>query len=128
MGVYHPRVFCERSGINQLYFHHLPNVGEGKYTLVSELLLSPLSMWKWRDIYPGLELIEFSQETHQRNGIYQFESTNMCKNTKQCYSWWIIFNNNENDNIQMRIIFEVKNKRNKNNSLIYHQKYYVLYY
>ena len=42
IGVYISHVFFARYGFNQIYFHHLPHGDEGKYTLVLEILFSPL--------------------------------------------------------------------------------------
>ena len=89
IGVYLPRVFCVRSGLNQLYFIHLPRGGKGKYTLVLEIPISLIYTWKWRERRLGLELIEPSQNVDEINGIDQFKSIKIWQNTKQCSLWWI---------------------------------------
>ena len=59
IGVYCSHLICEISGINQLYIHHLPCVGEGK------------DSWFWN-----------YKETDERNGIDTFDSINVWHNNK----------------------------------------------
>ena len=61
-------------------------------------------------------LIKQIQEIDKNNGIDKVESANIWQNTKKCYYWLIKFNNNCYNIIHMRILFEVKNHRNSNNS------------
>ena len=135
IGIYRPRVFCARSGISQLCFHHIPCECKGKYTLGLELSFSPPYMWRRRERYFRLKSIESSEGTDERNGIDQVKSRKRWHsillfkyNIKWSSIFRILFIMNEHDLIQLKTVSGVKKQRNNNNSKMYQHQSYVLYY